>query len=254
MKTAIVSGASSGIGEALARELAARGYRRIALTARREEKLAELAAGLSGRGCEASTFACDIRDADAVRQGVERVVTAWGVPDLAIANAGVGFPTPATTLSLDGAREIMRTNFEGMLNLFAPIVPAMCERRSGHIAGVASLAGHRGLPGSSMYSASKAAMQAWLEASRIELRHHGVDVTTVNPGWVETPMIRKNRHPMPFMMSAGRAAKVICDGLETKARVIEFPIPMSIAVRILRWIPGFLYDRLAAPYGKAKTG
>lgn len=248
----MISGGSSGIGEALARELAGRGWGRIALTGRSEERLAAIGAELSGSGLEVLTFACDVQDAAAVRQGVERVIAAWGVPDLAIANAGVGFPTPAKVLSLEDARTIMRTNFEGMLNLFAPIVPAMCERGSGHIAGVASLAGLRGLPGASMYSASKAAMQAWLEATRIELLHRGVTVTIVNPGFIDTPLVRKNRHAMPFMMTSPRAAKIICDGLERQARTIEFPLPMSITMRFARLIPAFLFDRLASPYGKAK--
>lgn len=252
MKSAIITGGSSGIGQALARELASRGYGRIALTGRSTERLASVAEGLSG-GCEVRTFVCDIRDADAVRHGVDEVIGTWGVPDLAVANAGVGFPTPAKVLNLDDAREIMRTNFEGMLNLFAPIVPAMVARGSGHIAGVASLAGHRGLPGASMYSASKAAMQAWLEATRIELRHRGVDVTIINPGFVDTPLVHKNRHPMPFIMTGRQAARIICDGLEKKARVVEFPLPMSLLVRTLRWLPAFAYDRLTSPYGKAKT-
>lgn len=252
MKSVIISGGSSGIGEAIARELASRGWSRIALTGRNEEKLAAIAEELSGGGREVMSFACDIQDAEAVRHGVERVVAAWGVPDLAIANAGVGFPTPAKVLNLEDARTILRTNFEGMLNLFAPIVPAMCERKSGHIAGIASLAGHRGLPGASMYSASKAAMQAWLEATRIELMHRDVKVTIVNPGFIDTPLVQKNRHPMPFLMTSPRAAKVICDGLERQARIVEFPLPMSLAMRTARWLPAFLYDRLASPYGKAK--
>ncbi len=253
MKSALISGGSSGIGEALARELKTRGYGRIALTARRAEKLKEVAGSLSGDGCEVITIPCDIRDAGAVREGVERVIAAWGVPDLVIANAGIGMPTPTKVLDLDDARVVMRTNFEGMLHLFAPAVPAMVERGSGHIAGVASLAGLRGLPGASMYSSSKAAMQAWLEAARVELMHRGVMVTMVNPGWVDTPLITKNKHPMPFMMSAERAARIICDGLERQARVIEFPLPMSIVMRVMRAMPGFLYDRLSAPYNKAKA-
>lgn len=253
MKSVIITGGSSGIGEAIARELASRGYGRIALTGRSEERLAEVAAGLSGMGCEVRTFACDVRDAEAVRRGVDDFIGQWGVPDLAIANAGIGFPTPAKSLSLEGARAIMQTNFDGMLHLFAPIVPAMVERGSGHIAGIASLAGLRGLPGASMYSASKAAMQAWLEATRIELRHRGVVVTIVNPGFVDTPLVQKNRHSMPFIMTSPRAATIICDGLERKARTIEFPLPMSLAMRGARWLPAFVYDRLASPYGKAKV-
>jgi len=252
MKSAIITGASSGIGEALAHELSSRGYGRIALTSRRQEVLDEIASALSVKGCQVMTHACDVRDADAVSEGVRRVEAEWGVPDLAIANAGVGFPTPAKTLDLEKARMIMRTNFEGMLNLFAAVVPKMVERKSGQIAGVASLAGHRGLPGSSMYSASKAAMQAWLEATRVELAPLGVHVTIVNPGFVDTPLVAKNKYPMPFIMTAAKAAKIICNGLERKARVVEFPLPMSLLVRTLRLLPDFAYDRVTTPYRNAK--
>jgi short-subunit dehydrogenase len=252
MKSVIITGGSSGIGEAVAKELASRGYRRIALTARGVDRLEGVSAALSGMGCEVMTFACDVRDSEAVRQGVEQVMTAWGVPDLAIANAGTGFPTPAKILDLEKAREVMRTNFDGMLHLFAPIVPRMVERGNGHIAGIASLSGLRGLPGASMYSASKAAMQAWLEASRIELRPRGIDVTIVNPGFIDTPLVVKNKFPMPFLMTADKAARIICSGLEKKARTVEFPLPMSLLMRTARWLPAFAYDRLASPYAKAK--
>jgi len=252
MKSVIITGGSSGIGEALAKTLASNGYRRIALMARGQDRLDAVSSALSGRGCEVMTISCDVREADPVRRGVEGVIEAWGVPDLAIANAGTGFPTPARVLDLERAREVMRTNFDGMLHLFAPIVPKMCERRSGHIAAVASLAGHRGLPGSSMYSASKAAVQTWLEATRIELEPYGVAVTIVNPGFIDTPLVAKNKFRMPLLMKPDDAAKIICDGIERRARTVEFPLPMSLLVRTLRWLPAFLYDRLASPYGRAK--
>jgi short-subunit dehydrogenase len=252
MKSVIITGGSSGIGEAIAKELFARGYGRVALTARGQDRLDSVSTYLSGRGCDVMTFACDVRDESAVRRGVDQVIDAWGVPDLAIANAGTGFPTPARILDLEKAREVMRTNFDGMLHLFAAVVPKMAERKRGHVAGIASLAGLRGLPGSSMYSASKAAMQAWLEASRVELRPYDIDVTIVNPGFVDTPLVEKNRFPMPFIMSATRAARIICDGLESRARVVEFPLPMALVMRTARWLPGFAWDRLASPYGRAK--
>src|SRR5205814_4040365 len=111
-------------------------------------------------------------------------------------------------------------------------------------AGVASLAGGRGLPTSSVYSATKAFMQTFLEASRIELRPHGVAVTTINPGFVNTAMTEKNRFKMPFLMSAERAARIIADGLERRARVVQFPLPMSLLGRAARMLPNAVYDAM----------
>jgi short-subunit dehydrogenase len=143
-----------------------------------------------------------------------------------------------------------------MINLFAAVVPSMIERREGRFAGVASLAGHRGLPTASVYSSSKAAMQAFLEASRIELAPHGVGVTIVNPGFIVTAMTARNRFRMPFLMNADRAARIIADGLERGKRVIEFPRPMSVATRFMRQLPDALYDAImtrGAQVKKTKT-
>ncbi|HEY0372212.1 MAG TPA: SDR family NAD(P)-dependent oxidoreductase, partial [Thermoanaerobaculia bacterium] len=126
------------------------------------------------------------------------------------------------------------------------------ERRSGRFAGVASLAGLRGLPSAAPYSASKAAMQAFLEASRVELAHYGVGVTIINPGFIATPMTEKNRFRMPFLMTAERAARVMADGLERGKRVIEFPRLMSMAMRALRHASDPLYDRMVRSSGKLK--
>jgi Short-chain dehydrogenases of various substrate specificities len=129
----------------------------------------------------------------------------------------------------------------------------MVERRSGHFAGIASIAGLRGLPTSSVYSASKSAMQSFLEASRIELAPYGVSVTTVNPGFVATPMTEKNRFKMPFLMGPDEAARIIVRGLERRARVVEFPLAMSLAMRMVRLIPDALYEKLTGPYSRRKV-
>ena len=184
---------------------------------------------------------------------VERVRSSWGAIDLAVANAGIGMPTPASKFVLEDAERIMRTNFFGTLYLFDAVIPHMIERRAGRFAGIASLAGLRGLPGASMYSASKAAMQSFLEASRIELRSRGVGVTVVNPGFIHTDMTAKNRFTMPFIMSVDRAAAIIARGLERGAKQIEFPIPMSLMVRSARLMPPAIYDAVYAKFGKKKS-
>jgi short-subunit dehydrogenase len=246
---AIITGASSGIGAALARELARRGWT-IALLARRADLLDALVRELP---TQSIALACDVADADAVHDAVKRGEEALGGPfDLAVANAGVGVPSHAAKFILADAELMVRVNILGMFNLFDAVMPSMVERRSGRFAGVASLAGLRGLPATSVYSATKAAMQAFLEASRVDLRQYGVGVTIINPGFIDTAMTEKNRFRMPFLMNAAGAARVIADGLERGRRVIEFPRPMSMLMRFARLLPNALWDRATSPYSRRK--
>ncbi len=253
VRNVVITGASSGIGEALALELATRGWERIALLARRADALDSVARDVRERGSKSFAIACDVRDAQSVHDAVARVVAEWGAVDLAIANAGIGYPTPAHRFSLDDARAIMQTNFEGMLHLWGAVSPTMLERKVGHFVAIASLAGLRGLPGGSMYSASKAAMQSWMEASRVELTGRGIAMTIVNPGYVATPLVEKNRFRMPFLMQPRDAARKIADGIERGARIVEFPLPMSLLMRTLRLVPAVLFDRIVRPWGRRKV-
>jgi short-subunit dehydrogenase len=247
-KRAIITGASSGIGAALARELSKRGWS-LALLARRGELLDDLQREL-GNACAVT---CDVTDLESVRAAVRKSEAALGGPfDLAVANAGISVPTWATKFDVDDAERIMRVNVIGMFYLFDAVVPSMVERKSGRFAGIASIAGLRGLPSASVYSASKAAMQAFLEASRVELAGVGVGVTVVNPGWVDTPIIEKYKGAVPFVMSAPAAAKRIADGLERGAREIEFPKQMSLLMRAVRLMPNAIYDRALRPYARRK--
>lgn len=244
MKNALITGASSGIGLALAGELAARGYR-VALAARRTDLLEQAASRLNRAGHTAMALTSDVGAAESVRAAVQFVEKTWGPLDLAIANAGVGTPMPVLELAPAQAEHMMRINFMGMVHLFHAVVPAMAGRGAGRFAGVASLAGLRGLPTSATYSASKAAMQAFLEAARVELRGSGVGVTIINPGFVVSEMTDKNDYPMPFIMPPERAAKIIARGLERGAREIDFPLPTALAMRAARFMPNALFDRIA---------
>ncbi len=248
-KRALITGASSGIGEALARELGRRGWS-LALLARRRDLIEALAREIGN----AVAFPCDVTDSTSVTDSVRKAEAALGGPfDLVVANAGIGAPTHASKFKANEAEQMVRVNLLGMMYLFDAVVPSMIERRSGRFAGMASLAGLRGLPTSSAYSATKAAMQAFLESSRVELAPYGVGVTTINPGFVATPMTEKNRFRMPFLVNVSRAAVIIADGLERGARVVQFPWPMSLLMRLTRLLPNAIYDRVMIPYGRRKT-
>lgn len=218
----------------MAREFSRRGCE-VVLLARRADLLEQLAKELP----HATAIACDVTDSAAVHDAVARS----GPFDFAVANAGVGV-TAWAAKSVADAEQMMRVNYFGMLYLFDAVMPAMMERRSGHFAGIASIAGLRGLPTSAGYSASKAAMQSFLEAARVELKSFDIRVTTVNPGFIVTAMTEKNKFKMPFLMKADRAARIIVDGIERGKPVVEFPLPMSMAMRFARVVPVWMYDRI----------
>src|SRR5260370_2009906 len=252
MKRAVITGGSSGIGDALGRELASRGWS-VALLARRTELVEQHAEELRSKGVGAVGIGCDVSDLGQVRDAVARSREALGGDfDLAIANAGISVPTWATNVKVEDAERVVRVNVLGMFYLFDATVKPMLARGSGHFAGVASIAGLRGLPSASVYSASKAAMQNFLEASRIELAQRGVAVTIVNPGWVDTPIIDKYKGAVPFLVSAPKAARIIADGIERGAKVVEFPLPISLLMRTIRFMPNAIYDRALRPYAKRK--
>lgn len=249
---AIITGASSGIGLALARELAQRGWD-LALLARRGDLLEAVAEELRARGRRVSVAACDVADGDAVRSAVQKAESELGGSfDLAIANAGISVPSHAASFSASEAEHLLRVNIFGVLYLYDAVIPSMIEKGAGRFSAVASIAGLRGLPTSGPYSASKAAVQAFLEAARIELADYGVGVSIVNPGWVRTPLTAKNRFPMPFLMEPEESAVVIADGLERGDRLIEFPRPMSLLMRVVRLLPDALYEAILRPYARRR--
>jgi short-subunit dehydrogenase len=245
----LITGASSGIGMALARELASRGHE-LALLARRTELLQGLAAELP----RAVAITCDVTDAASVEAAARTAEELLGGPiDLAIANAGVSIPVHASSFKVADAEQIIRVNVLGTIYLYGAVIPSMIARGQGRFVGIASIAGLRGIPAAGPYSASKAAMQAFLEAARVELVSQGVRVTIVNPGFVSTPMTAKNRFRMPFLMQADRAARIIADGIESGRRVVEFPRGTSLMMRMLRLFPDALYDRVMRSTARRKS-
>lgn len=239
-----LTGASSGIGEALARLYAKQGAT-VGLFARRADELARLAAELAP--ATVATWAGDVRDAGALARAGAEFVARFGVPDVVIANAGVSRGALTEEPSdLDVIRAVVETNVLGVVHTFAPFVAAMRAARAGTLVGIASIAGFRGLPGSGAYSASKAAAIAYLESLRVELHGSGVAVVTVCPGFIATPMTARNPYPMPFLTAPDRAARLIARAIARRRRFYVLPWPMAWVGRLLRIVPRPLYDRVLA--------
>jgi short-subunit dehydrogenase len=239
----VLTGASSGIGAALARHYAAAGAT-LALIARRGGQLERLAAGL-GVPCE--IYPVDVRDAASLAQAARHFIGRHGQPDIVIANAGVSVGT-LTDCAQDTAvfQEILDINVIGLVNTFQPFLAGLRERGGGTLAGIASVAGYRGLPGAGAYSASKAAAIAYLESLRLELRGSGVRVLTICPGSVDTPMTRVNPYPMPFLMRPETAAAKIAAIIARGKPYSVIPWQMAMVARVLHVLPGWLFDALFA--------
>lgn len=243
-----LTGASSGIGASLAVAMGRKGAR-VVLAARREEALLGVAEQVTNAGGEAMVMPLDVADRAAVEAAVELVRARWGAIDCVVANAGIGINTPVTRFDVGAIEQTMRVNFLGVVYVVGAVIDEMVQRGRGHIVGVSSLAAWRGFPVNSAYAASKAAVSSWLEGLRIELTPRGVHVTTVHPGFVKTDMTAKNNFKMPFLMEPNDAADVILRGIEDGAREVNFPLPMSGLMRVAKWMPNAVYDRVM---GKAR--
>ncbi len=243
-RSVFLTGASSGLGEALARHYAKEGAT-LGLVARRAGELERVARSLAP--AVVATYAADVREAGAMLAAARDFVGRHGLPDVVIANAGVSRGTLVEHAEdLEAFRAVFDTNVAGIVHTFHPFVAPMRDARRGTLVGIASLAGFRGLPGSAAYSASKAAAIRLLESLRVELRASGVRVVTVCPGYVATPMTARNPYRMPFLMDADRAAASIAGAIARGKRFHVLPWPMALVGGLLRVLPRPLYDRAFA--------
>ena len=246
-----ITGASSGIGAALARAYAARGAT-IALVARRETALNDLATELA-KSFPTQTFIypLDVADAAALQTAANDFIARAGVPDVVIANAGVSVGTLTEEADdIKAFERVFAVNVMGMMNTFTPFAAAMRQRGSGRLVGIASVAGIRGIPGAGAYSASKAATFAYLESLRVEMHGSGVKVVTIAPGYIRTPMTAVNNYPMPFLLDADIAATHMQRAIDRGARRAVVPWQMGVVAVLLRCLPDAIYDRLAARAGR----
>lgn len=238
----LITGASSGIGEALALAYAAPG-KILSLTGRDADRLDAVAERARQGGARVATTTIDVTDAERLAAWINERDEESPV-DLMIANAGVSAGTGKGGESAEQARRIFAVNLDGVLNTIHPLIPRMVGRGRGQIALMSSLASFRGLPGAPAYCASKAAVRVMGEAMRGDLAARGVAVNVICPGFVRSRMTAVNRFPMPFLMDADRAARIIRAGLSRNVGRIAFPWPTYFAVRLLAAMPGALLDPL----------
>ena len=243
-KTILITGASSGIGRAIASKLSVDNVNLI-LTARRINLLEEIKEEDKTKKCSYLLLRCDVSDKNDVAAAYKEIKDKFGSVDLAILNAGAGHYMNVRNYNSQFAEKIYGTNLLGMIYWIEQLLPDLLERKSGIIAGVSSLADNRGYSGSSFYTSSKAAVTNYLEGLRVELNSYGVRVITIRPGFVETPMTSGNKFKMPFLMTAEKAADIILDGIKKEKRVIQFPWQMVLLTSFVGMLPGWLYELLA---------
>lgn len=241
-----ITGASSGIGAALAAHYSAQGAT-VGLLARRGDKLAEIGSRLPS---EHHYYVADVTDTSAVIAAGNDFLQG-GVPDLVIANAGISVGTLTEHLEDMAAFEkVFQTNVMGMVATFQPFVQPMAAAGKGKLVGIASVAGIRGLPGAGAYSASKAAAISYLESLRVELRGRGVEVVTICPGYIETPMTAVNTYPMPFILPVEEAVRRITRVIAAGRSYAVVPWQMAIVAKLMRLLPNWAYDRLFTKAGR----
>ena len=245
-KVVFLTGASSGIGEALAVEIAKQGAV-VGMLARREELLKELAAKCESVGGKARVFACDVTDADGVQKAADDLREEFGGDEILIANAGIG----GNTSGLDvykpkQVRKVIEINLMGAVNAVYAVLPQMLEQKSGQLVAISSLAGFRGLPKSAAYSASKGAMTNFFESVRLDVQSQGVSVTIIQPGFIKTPLTSGRANKMPFLMELEDAIPLFLRAIEKQKRFAAFPWQLATFVRLGRIFPAWIYDKIAS--------
>jgi short-subunit dehydrogenase len=243
-QVAVVTGASSGIGWALGKELARQGCQ-VGLIARRAERLDALAQAIRAAGGTAATAKADVGDRAQILAAVEHVRRQLGPIDLLIANAGVGAPTFLEPVNVAEIEEMFRVNVLGVVYSLEAVLPEMLQRRRGHLAAVSSLGAYKGFPGESAYCASKAALNIYMEGLRVQLRSRGIAVTTLCPGFVKSPMTDVMTVPKPWMMEADEAARRMVRALRRRRKVYNFPWQTVLLMRGARWMPDWVTAWLA---------
>ncbi|SRR6266567_2662698 len=243
-KVVMITGASSGIGRALAIDLGKRGAR-LGLLARRKDLLDQIVGEVGAHGAKSLALPAGVQDAAAVGGAAERLRSEFGPIDVLIANAGIGGTGDPAELKARDFAEVIEVNTIGAANCVAAVVPDMVARGSGHLVAISSLAAYRGLPKSAAYCASKAAVSAFFESLRLDLRPRKIDVTIIHPGFIKTPLTAGRQAEMPFLMELDDAVAKIVWAIETRRKSYAFPWQLASLVRLGMIMPNSVYDLIS---------
>jgi short-subunit dehydrogenase len=244
-KVVMITGASSGIGRGLALDLSRRGAR-LGLVARRAALLDEVVGEIGSRNGKALVLAADVQDATALRGAADRMRAEFGRIDVLIANAGIGLTADAAEMRPADLARVFNVNVIGAASSVAAVVPEMVAHGSGHLVVISSLAAYRGLPKSAAYCASKAAVSAFFESVRLDLKGKGIAVTIIHPGFIKTPLTEGRHADMPFLMELQDAVQLIVGAIERRKKSYAFPWQLASIVRLGMIMPNFMYDWIAA--------
>ncbi len=243
-KVVMITGASSGIGRGLALNLAGRGAV-VGLLARRKEQLDEIVNEIQMNGGKATALPVDVQDEAAVRAAANQLRAELGPIDILIANAGIAGSSDVAQLKAADVARVINVNVLGVVNSVAAVIPEMIERGSGQLVAISSLAAYRGLPKSAAYCASKAAVSAFFESLRLDLKPRGVDVTIIHPGFIKTPLTAGRQAQMPFLLELDEAVEKIVRAIEARRKSYAFPWQLATIVRLGMIMPNFLYDQIS---------
>ena len=243
-KVVMITGASSGIGRALAVALAKRGAR-LGLVARRKEVLDEVVGEIEALGAKALALPASVQEAAAVQAAADRLRAEFGQVDMLIANAGIGGSGDPAELKASDYAEVIEVNAIGAANCVAAVVPDMVAHGGGHLVAISSLAAYRGLPKSAAYCASKAAISAFFESLRLDLRRRKIDVTIIHPGFIKTPLTEGRQADMPWLLELDEAVEKILWAIENRRKSYAFPWQLASLCRLGMIMPSSVYDLIS---------
>lgn len=237
----IITGASSGIGWALAKELAAQGAK-VGLLARREEELKKLTGEIRAMGRLAEYAVADVRERKPLIDAIHSLEAKLGPCDVLIANAGVGSTNTIDDLNVKGTEKVIQVNLLGVIYSIEAVLCAMLQRKRGRVVAISSIGSYKGLPSAAAYCASKAGLNVYMESLRIQLHGKGVSFTTICPGFIRTPMVENNKG-MFLVMSAERAARKMARAIRKRKKVCNFPWITTRLMKLCNWLPDWLLHR-----------
>lgn len=242
-KNIIITGASRGIGKELAIQYAGLGNQ-VMMIARSEDDLKKISEELNKSGKHADYIPCDVSIREEMINAIKQTSELFGSIDIAILNAGIGMDNKMIQFDAAKFQKVFDVNLIGIAYAMEELIKIMKSRRKGTIAGVGSLADGFGLPGSASYAASKIALSHFMQAARIELRPYNINVITIKPGFVRTDMTANNKYPMPFIMDANKAAKLIIKKINAGKKRIDFPAIPAFSNYIAKVLPAFFVEWL----------